>query len=57
MSRIDYEDEEVQFRPKMKDNRPRFKRNFRNIDPKDVLADDWENTDDEYYEPFERFRK
>ncbi len=57
MSRLDFEEEEFQFRPKMKDNRPRFKQNFKNVDPKDILSDDWEEQDDEYYEPFERFRR
>lgn len=57
MSRFDFEEEEFQFRPKMKDNKPRFKQNFKNVDPKDILSDDWDEQDDDYYEPFERFRR
>jgi hypothetical protein len=55
---IRYEDEEFQnVKPKMKDNRKHYKHNFRNVDPKDILDDNWEGNDDEYYESFERFSK
>ena len=57
MSRYDFEDDEFQLRPKMKDNKPRFKRNFKNVDPKDILSDNWDDQDDDYYETFERFRR
>lgn len=57
MSRREFDDEEFQSRPKMKDNKPRFKHNFKNVDPKEILLDDWDDQDDTYYEPFERFRR
>lgn len=41
-------------KPKMKDNRQKYKQNFRNIDPQDILDDNWDDRED-FYDSFEKF--
>ncbi len=56
MENRDFEKEYFQVsKPKMKENRQKYKQNFRNTDPQDVLNDNWDDRDDDYYDSFEKF--